>query len=343
MKFALITADKSHHSKFILNGNSDDATSFLQWVSIFDGVHLSYEALRQEDNAYLKEFDVVMMSGHPGHLEDIRRIASFLKDSQTITMFYPEGSTQLYENSINGFHTEYYAALNACDVVSIAEEDKRPYYEAFVSEETLVRFVHVPITFEMASSVFFVPRYQKAKIEVLVYGDNNPNHPLIAIAAAERLRKMYENIHDVRVLGCETRGKDIWKVFPDLPFMEITKLGLYPFLRRLGRTFVHFYPTEWIGTARQQIACAAVGTPCIGNRDSHTQQRLWPALGTRIHDVDHMVGLASELVKSDTLYAECVAHARNQLAYYDIGTTISRFMEAVNEARHRFKKTKVPT
>lgn len=332
MKFALITADKSHQVKIRMNGESDDVTSFLQWVTIFDGVLLSYDSLRGEDKSYLKDFDVVMMSGHLNYIQDIIDIARFLKDSQTISMFYPEGSTQLYDNSISGYHREYYEAWRACDVISMAEEDKQSYYEAFVTNETVVRFIHVPITMEMASSILFQPRCDK-RMETLVYGDNNPNHPLIALACANKL--------GIPVLGIDIRKNHFESIFPDLDIAETTKLGAYPFMRLLGRGIVHFYPTEWIGTARQQISCACVGTPCIGNKDSHTQQRLWPRLASGIYDVNHMTGLASELINSTAFYDEVVSYALDNLRFYDLGNTISRFMGAVDEARNRFKKVKV--
>lgn len=312
----------------------------MQWVSIFGGEHLSFEALRSENNDYLKTFDVVMMSGHPNYIEDIIRIGKFLKDSNTISVFYPEGSAQLYDNSINGFQPLYYEAWRACDILSIAEEDKQEYYESFVSpDETIVRFIHVPTTLEMSSSMFFTPRDAKRNA-VLVYGDNNPNHPIIAFAAIERLcRRQMKNID---VIGVETRNAPINRIFPNLSIQHVSKMAQYPLLRILGKTIVNFYPTEWIGTARHQISCAAVGTPCIGNRESHTQQRLFPRLAVGIYQVDKMVELANELIENRKFYEEVAAYAQDQMRFYDMGNTVDRFVGAVEDAISKFKKAWVP-
>ena len=340
MKFALITADPSHKISFRMRPETDDVTSFMQWVSIFNGVHLSYNALRNEDNSYLKKFDVVMMSGHPSHISDIIRIGRYLKDSDSVTMFYPEGSTQLYDNSINGFHPEYYEAWRACDIVSMAEEDKQSYYEAFVGSETIVKFIHVPATNEMVDGGFFSPREDK-RDEIIVYGDNNPNHPLIAMAAINGLcERMNKNF---MAIGIETRDAEIKRVFPKLHIIQTSKQGQYPFLRMLRRGLLNFYPTEWIGTARHQVSCAVAGTPCIGNKDSHTQRRLFPSLGVNIYDVKSMVDLAEELLNNNSLHKQVCDFAFNEASFYNRDNTVLRFKSAVEEATKKFKKASVPT
>ena len=327
MKFALITADPSHKNSFVINPESGDATGFMQWVGIWRGIHLSYTALLEEDKNYLKDFDVVMMSGHLNHIQDIIDIAKFLKDSNTITMFYPEGGTQLYDNSVNGYHHEYYEAWNACDILSIVEEDKTAYYRKFVTDETLVKFIHVPITMEMSSSLFFTTRKEKEPQTMVVYGDNNPNHPMIAMAIANHL--------GYSVAGVELRDKDFSRTFPNLKIRHYPKLGQFPYLRLLQRSFLNCYPTEWIGSARQQIACAVVGTPCIGSRDSHTQQRLFPKLGTYIYDVEAQIALAWELEHNLKFYEDVARYAREGLEFYDMGHTLRRFVDAVSIAQER--------
>lgn len=336
MKFALVTADPSHKNQFRINPENGDATSFMQWIRIWNGLHLSYEALRNDPEAddLLKKFDVVMLSGHPSYMEDIVRIGKALKETKTLTMFYPEGSAQLYDNSINGYQPLYYEAWRACDILSIAEEDKVSYYESFVTDATLVSFIHVPITFEMASSMFFVPRDQK-RDEIVVYGDNNPNHPLIALSAIEQLSRVMGK--EFLAIGVETRDRDFKQTFPNLAVRQMTKQGQYPFLRTLGRTILNFYPTEWIGTARHQISCASVGTPCIGNRESHTQQRLFPRIMTNIYDIDSMKRIASDLLKSNVFYKEVTDYALKELRYYDMGNTCARFVDATRTAYKKFK------
>ena len=338
MKFALITADPSHRNRFKINPETGDATSFMQWVSILGGEHLSFAALQKEDNEFLKNYDVVMMSGHPGYMVDIVRIGKMLKDSKTISIFYPEGSAQLYDNSINGYQPLYYEAWNACDILSIAEEDKVSYYESFVSGDTLVRFIHVPTTQEMSASMFLQGRESK-RDQIIVYGDNNPNHPLIALAAVDQLCQRMAK--DFLVIGVETRDADFKLTFPGLAVRQIHKQGQYPFLRLLGESVINFYPTEWIGTARHQISCAAVGTPCIGNKDSHTQRRLFPRLGVNIYDVKGMADLAQELLNSNSFYKEIADYASSQMGFYDMGMTLNRLFFAVSDALKKFKQESI--
>lgn len=334
MKFALVTADRAHKKQFHINPESGDGTSFMQWVSIFGGLHLSFEALREEGDEILKYFDVVMMSGNPSFVSDIIRIGKYLKDTNTITMFYPEGSAQLYDSAITNFHPEYFEAWRACDILSIAEEDKQSYYEALVTHETLVRFIHVPMTLEMSGSLFYIPREKKEDL-IAVYGDNNPNHPVIAFAAIDRL--CTREGKQFSAVGVETRDAEIGRLFPDLQVSQMGKQALNPFLRLLGRTMLSFYPTEWIGTARHQISCAVVGTPCIGSRESHTQQFLFPKLATGIYEVDKMVELAHQLLADTKFYKEVIAYARQRLRHYDMGNTLRRFNDAVSDAREKFK------
>lgn len=336
MKFALISADGSHRVKFRMNGETSDCTSFMNWIDVWGGMHFSFSKLREEDSSYLKQFDVVMMSGHPSYIQDIIKIAGMLKDSQAISMFYPEGSWQLYDNSIRGFHMEYYDAWRACDVLSIAEEDKRGYYESFVGKETVVRFIHVPMSPEMEMGNFFVSRTHKS-MRVMVYGDNNPNHPLVAIAAASRV---VGDVTTVEFGGCENQ---VSQLFPSLRMLKAPKMAQNPFLRNLGRTIVHFYPTEWIGTNRQVVSCAAVGTPCVGSYLSHTQQRLFPNLSAAPHDVDEMVSKAKFVMESDVRYDFIARRAfKEAVDFYGLEPTKKRFLNAVEDAVKIKNKSRVP-
>ncbi len=335
MKFALVSQDKSHGVRFWMNPESTDATSFMNWVNVWQGYHFCFDKLR-EDMSVLKDFDVVMMSGNPYNFKDIISIANYLKETQAISMFYPEGSTQLYDNSINGFHAAIYDAWNACDVLSIVEEDKASYYKAFIRSNTIVRFIHVPLREEMEQGNFLIPYIHKKKNLAMVYGDNNPNHPLIAIAAAVQ--------SGMEIAGVDIdRGKikDIANLFPGVLFHSSSKLAQYPFLRALSRCFLQFYPTEWIGTARQQIACAVTGTPCIGNHDSHTQRRLFPELGCDIYDIDRMVYFAEKL-KDSRFYSEVARKAFEGVQFYSLANTKERFMHAVEDARKIKNRISVP-
>lgn len=340
MRFALISTHDVHAARIRINPEEGDGTSFINWVSILDGFHFNYERLRAEGLDILKGFDVVMMSGHLSYIADIISIAEKLKDTNAVSMFFPEGSTQLYDNSIRGFHKEYYEAWNACDIVAAVEEDKLAYYRSFVGKDTLVRFIHVPVTRDMEAGGFLIPRHHK-KNSVVVYGDNNPNHPIVAMAAARMITAS-------PVIGVEIskqNAEEIEKILPGLKILYSGKMSQNQFLRTLGMSMVHFYPTEWIGTARQQISCAAVGTPCIGNHDSHTQRRLFPELGCDIYDIDAMFSLANRLILDDVFYNEIVRRAFDKMQHYNLDNSRRRFFQAWEAAcdLKRARKQSVPS
>lgn len=336
MKLAVISTHGIHRAKIgPLNGEHEDSTSFMQWLPILDGTHFCFKQMTEEDMQWLTDFDVVMMSGHLRHIADIIRIAKFLKGSNTLSMFYPEGSAQLYDNSIRGFHKEYYQAWASCDIVSICEEDKVSYYEQFVPKETLVRFVHVPITEDMEQGKFFIPRERKQN-SVVVYGDNNPNHPMIAAACA---RNIGATIWMVECGDDSTIG-DIKQILDYDSIWGFGKQTQNQFLRNLGTSLVHFYPTEWIGTARQVISCAVVGTPCIGNHDSHTQKRLFPELACDIYDTEKMTVLAKALILDNNFYNRIQNEALKALKFYNLDSTRNRFVMAINDSKAR-KREKI--
>lgn len=340
MKFALISTHDVHAARIRINPEDGDGTSFINWVSILDGFHFSYERLRADGLDILNGFDVVMMSGHLNYINDIISIATKLKDTNTVSMFFPEGSVQLYDNSIRGFHREYYEAWNACDIFAAVEEDKLAYYRNFVSKETLVRFIHVPVTRDMEAGGFLIPRHHKNNT-VVVYGDNNPNHPMVAMAAARMITAS-------PVIGVEIsrqNAEEIEKILPGLKVMYSGKMSQNQFLRTLGRSMLHFYPTEWIGTARQQISCAAVGTPCIGNHDSHTQRRLFPELGCDIYDLDAMFEIANRLLLDEKFYNEIVRRAFDKMQHYNLDNSRRRFFQAWEAAcdLKRARKQSVPS
>lgn len=339
MKFALVSTHDVHAARIKINPEEGDGTSFINWVSVLNGFHFSFQRLRDDGFSVLKDFDVVMMSGHLNFINDIIAIAKFLKDTNAVSMFFPEGSAQLYDNSIRGFHREYYDAWNACDIVATVEEDKTSYYKSFVSKDTLVKFIHVPVTHDMEAGGFLVPRHKKIN-SVAVYGDNNPNHPMIAMACARRINAM-------PVIGVEIsreNAENMEEIIPGLRILYSGKMTQNQFLRTLGKTLVHFYPTEWIGTARQQISCASVGTPCIGNYDSHTQRRLFPELGCDIYDIDKMAELASRLIVDNEFYGGIVRRAFDKMQFYNLDNSRRRFFEAWEEAcdLKRAKSVAVP-
>ncbi len=326
-KFALVTADPANSVKLSWNYDRDDCTGFMSWLTIWDGVLYSFEAMKK-DFSILYEYDCVMFSGHPSYLTEIDTISTALK-GKVVTMFLPEGDISQYDLlGINSFNTEIYKSWNAVDIIASMEEDKTAYYSLFT--DSLIRFIHVPIDENMSNGKFKVPMEQKSQ-NILVYGDNNPNCPMTAIAIAKRINRPLVTIciEPQKVLQI----KDFFNV--NVEYIG-SKLGQYPYLRILGRCYLNIYPTRWIGSSRQSIACAIVGTPCIGSDRSHTQRRLFPKLACDIYDVDKMTDLSLKLYRDKDFYNEVVNYAWEHLPFYNTENTKKRFMDAYTEIRKRW-------
>ena len=329
MKFALVTADSANNVKFKMNGESDDCTGFMNWISIWDGVLYSFQEMRK-DCSVLFNYDCVMFSGNPAYIQDLVDIAIKLK-GKVVTMFLPEGDVSLYDQyGINSFSRVIYDAWNSCDILASMEEDKISYYS--ILTKSLVKFIHVPIDNRMEIGEFRTSNQRKTS-EIMIYGDNNPNCPITAFGIAGKLNKPVFSVCIDPI-----KLQQISELFDVKIPTQTSKLGQYPFLRMLGRCWISIYPTRWIGSSRQSIACAVARTPCIGTDRSHTQRRLFPKLACDIYDVNKMIDLANRLYNDLQFYDEVVDYAWDQVKFYNMENTKKRFMDAYNEIRDRWAK-----
>ena len=321
MKFAMITGDKANNVFLKLNGERDDCTSFMSWLEIWQGVHYSFDEMNK-DSSMLLDYDVVMFSGNPGYFKHMENILLNIK-GKVKTIFLPEGDISLYHQyGINSFHPLIYELWDMIDVIFSMEEDKISYYESLT--DTPTRFVHVPIDEKMASGEFRTPNYAKTD-SILIYGDNNPNCPLTVVGVAKKIKKPL-----ITVCVEEKKVDQIRNHFKVEILRNYNKISQYNFLRLLGRCWLHIYPTRWIGSAREPIACAVARTPCIGSDKSHTQRRLFPKLACDIYDIDRMCELAERLYKDLDFYDEIVNFAWDNVSFYNLENTKKRFMEAIN-------------
>lgn len=318
-KVALVTADTSNDVYFELNGETCDSTGLFNWLKIWKGRHYSYDEMGK-DCSPLEKYLAVILSGHPGFQNEILSILNKLK-GKVITMWLPEGDARLYDRyGIGSFSPKIYESWNLSDVLMIYEEDKVGYYSGLT--DTPVKFVHVPIDERMERGEFRVLRKDKLDY-ILVYGDNNPNCPVTVFGCVKKLNKDI-----IGVLIGNERVEQIEKLFEVRVRHSFGKLGQYPFLRLLGKSQVHIYPTRWVGTAREPISCASVGTPCIGSDKSHTMKRLWPDLMCDVYDIDMMVELANRLYKESDFYEYVCDKAWENIVFYNMENTKRRFMEA---------------
>lgn len=323
-KVAVVTADPTNDVTFVIRGEQGDCTSFLSWVGIWQGKHYSFEAVRQDSkkmSEVLSEYKVVIFSGHPQYFAEIIEMARSLR-GKAVTAFLPEGDVSQYDlQGINSFQPMAYEAWNECDVFMSMEEDKLEYYRSLTSAR--VEFVHVPLDPRMEVGEFWVPREEKSK-HVVVYGDNNPNGPITVFGV---MRTVGWPIRTV----CIEEGKlgSLVRLFGVDIVSPIWKVPQFEYLRVLGKSFVHLYPTRWIGSAREVISCAVVGTPCIGTYWSHTQRRLFPGLSVNPWDVVQMRLMIQRLVDDKEFYNTVVEYAWSQVGFYSMELTISRFLQAL--------------
>ena len=316
-KVALVTSDSGIKAgeTFKMNVETDDCTSYYYWVEIWRGHHYNYEYLKGKDCTELLKYKAVILQGE--YLEDLVKIARFLK-GKVVTMLWPEyvlGNT--FQSS---FTKEEYEAWKEVDVIMNWEEHTGSCYTTLSG--TPSHFVYVPVREAMAAGEFLVAPENKTD-EFVVYGDNNPTNPAFAIGVAKRLGK---SIITVKI--DELIRESIKKLFEVNISGIFYKLPTYPYLRLLGKSKVHVYPNSRLGTNREQVSCACVGTPCIGNALSHTQKRLFPKLGCDVRDMDTMVDLAKKLFEDKEFYKEIVEYAWKGVQFYNLENTKRRFMEA---------------
>ena len=321
LNFAMVTADTTcGEAQGFLTG---DMWNMYYWLHMFKkGYHYSFDYFKDETKiAELNNYDIVMFSGNDGHLNDIIKIAERIR---AVTIFFPEGDISLYHDK--AIHPETYRAWDACSVVSCVEEDKIPFYEALT--HSVVKFLHVPVPETFCNGGFHSGEFNKTN-DILIYGDNNPNNPIVALAIARQLNLPVA----ITALPAETI-EFIKGYFGIRVSRHMGKLSQVEYLQQwVAPSKVIIYPTRWIGTARQVISGALCGTPVIGNRDSHTQKRLFPMLGTYIYDIEKMCELTERLYTDARFYKDCCDFAFEQVKFYSEKSAIRRMIDLYNTAK----------
>lgn len=319
IKFAMVTAHQ-HCGGPIRERIKGDFWDMYGWLHLFDGYHYSFESLRDNPRE-LNDYDAVLMVGNSGYIEDI---ITFANATKAVTIFFPDGDDSLYLDQ--GVHPVICQAWQCCSAVGCAREDMVPFYSALCGKP--VGFLHIPVPDNLCKGEFFT-RYHIKTNDMLVYGDNNPNNPLVALAVARRLR--------VPVLTTALSLESVEFAKRQLG-IEITrahgKICQFDYLTRfVALSKVMVYPTRWIGTSRQFISGALCGTPVVGNRDSHTAQRLFPSLTTHIYDIDKMCELVKRLYEDTEFYREVCEYALEQVKYYSATNAKKRFLELYERAK----------
>ncbi len=94
-------------------------------------------------------------------------------------------------------------------------------------------------------------------------------------------------------------------------------MGWIDWATELSKCWVYLHPLSVASAGRDQIACAAIGVPIIGNKWSTAQTTLWPSLAVDPYDVLAQVEKLKRL-ENDMFYQACVLHAHSQLGSFDL-------------------------
>lgn len=315
----MVTAHKANG--FMSNEATGDTWNMYNWQRIFNGYHYGYDSLKDKSPSELDKYDIAILSGHPAHLDELTRLA---EGTKAVTVFFPEGDISLYHDK--AVYPETYMAWNACSIVGIVEEDKIPFYSALTHRP--VRFLHVPVPNHLLGGAYFAGNKLKND-DILVYGDNNPNNPIIAFAVA-------------RVMGiplaCVEIPENTVEFIKSYFGIKVTrhcgKMSQDDFLKLwMAPSRISIYPTRWIGTARQCISAAICGTPIIGTRDSHTQRRLFPELCAYNYDTETICKMVHRLYSDEKFYNDCRNYAFHNALFYGETEAVKRMIEAYETAK----------
>jgi len=317
LKFAIVSADSFCGP---MRAGGGDFCMY-DWSRMFE-ICYHYSASYLSNNfSELDKYDLVFLTGHTGYLPNCKFIA---ENTKAKTIWFPEGDVSLYNDRFN--FDAYIGSWDACSMIGIVEEDKIPFYQALTKSK--VFFMHVPIQEDLINGLFYKDLSQKNN-DILIYGDNNPNNPVVAFAVAKLLNKPISTT----VIPEEAINfiKNRYNISVSRASGKISQIEYLA--NWVSNSRVMLYPTRWIGTARQNISGAMCGTPVVGNRDSHTQKRLFPKLGTYIYDIEGMCELVNRLYEDPVFYKENVDYAREAVKFYSEENALNRLLQAYEETK----------
>lgn len=91
--------------------------------------------------------------------------------------------------------------------------------------------------------------------------------------------------HQNRTIYSDARDRELPKLLDMEIAKEIPQSGWEEWLRNISGTYIAVHPMPAAAAGRDQIAFAALGIPCIGNRELDIQRELFPELAVDCFDV----------------------------------------------------------
>lgn len=296
--------------------------NIFDWISVWDGVHYPIDEIRANKQE-LNQYDIVLFLDADRYLDDALVIA---RQCTCKTIFYAEGTINTYVSLPFDAQRAFYELLGAVDLVGALEENRMQWYEALWDTKTF--FMHTPIPQDVIDGKY---RNQHKEDQILIccnLGMDEIRYPTNLISSLGVMR----NTKRPCVL-CEVPPNQVW-FFVEKMGVELlsytTRIDFERYLSKLvAPSRVMLSPSTIIGTSRNAIMGAGCGTPVIGNRDSHTQMKLWPKLGVNIYDIKTMKNLVDRLYEDEKFYKEVCDYAFEQLPHYSLENAKKRFMEAI--------------
>lgn len=299
----------------------NSTANIFDWLLMWDGDHVPHEELNKDITA-LDNYDICLLLDADRYLDLAIKIA---KESKCKTIFYAEGTLQTYLRMPFQHQEKFYELLQHVDLVGTLEEDLVQWYEAVAGAKAF--FMHTPTSDDMVSG-----RYRKIPKQGFILvccnlGMDNERHQTNLISSLGVLKKT-----DKFGVLCEARPEQMGFYRNVMKVKAQGFCRLHPFfyvVKLVAPAKILLSPSAIIGTSRNAIVGAATGTPVIGSRDSHTQNKLWPKLARYRYDVKGMSELVNRLYDDEVFYKEVCEYAFSQLPYYSVESTKRRFLEAV--------------
>ncbi len=113
------------------------------------------------------------------------------------------------------------------------------------------------------------------------------------------------------------RDEGLAEVFGLQMAQYIPQMDWRAWATELSKHWCYLHPMPGTAAGRDQISCAVIGLPIIGNHKSSSQQMLWPDLASDPEDIEHHKQLLQRL-EDPAFYSRVVAGARARVHQFGL-------------------------
>jgi len=295
---------------------TDEVNRITQWATVMKGTH--YNGLAFDINHYglpyefFSEFDLVMVAVRHELIEVGIKIK---RQSTAQVLVFLDGEMEYFTSYLLGeLQAKFVELLNIADAVGVTHEYDIPIVQALTSRP--VGLVGVPFPLKRVREEL-CPQVEK---ELAIHvgcgtGKSFNRNGIVNLAALSEIG--LPGVVDVWSMEDIEYVRSMKKYMPIPPIYFSHTLRWEDFISQLNKSMIGLhldYRQIW---GRFALDCAAVRMPCIAPDNFYTQKRLFPGLCVNHQDIDGVVRLVGELLKSNSFYEEVIAHAESQLSFFD--------------------------